>query len=42
MRFEPLKKEELAWAVDKWLWVTSNTNVIKNICTTENLENKLF
>ena len=35
-------KEELAWAIDKWLRVISNTNVIKNIYTTKNLKNEPF
>ena len=35
-------KEELAWAIDKWLWVISNTNVIKNSYTTKNLKHKPF
>ena len=35
-------KEELAWAIDKWLWVISNTNVIKNSYTTKKLKNKPF
>ena len=35
-------KEELAWAVDKWLQVISNTNVIKNSYTTKNLKSKPF
>ena len=33
-------KEELTWAIDKWLWVTSNTNDIKNSITPKNLKNK--
>ena len=33
-------KEELAWAIGKWLWVISNTNVIKNSYTIKNLKNK--
>ena len=32
-------KEELAWAIDKWLW---DTNVIKNSYTTKNLKNMPF
>ena len=35
-------KEELAWAIDKWLRVISNTNVFKNSYTTKNLNNKPF
>ena len=35
-------KEELAWAIDKWLQVISNTNVIKNSYATKNLKNKPF
>ena len=35
-------KEEVVWAIDKWLWVISNTNVIKNSYTTKNVKNKLF
>ena len=34
--------KELAWAIDKWLWVISNTNVVKNSYTTKNLNNKPF
>ena len=35
-------KEELALAIDKWLQIISNTNVIKNSYTTKNLKNKPF
>ena len=35
-------KEELAWVIDKKLWVISNTNVTKNSYTTMNLKNKPF
>ena len=34
--------KELVWAIDKWLWVISNTNVVKNSYTTKNLKNKPF
>ena len=35
-------KEELAWVIDKWLRVTSNTIVTKDSYTTKNLKNKLL
>ena len=35
-------KTELAWAIDKWLRVISNTNIIKNSYTTKNPKNKPF
>ena len=35
-------KEELAWAIDKWLRFISNTSVAKNSYTTKNLKNKPF
>ena len=35
-------KKELAWTIDKWLWVISNTNVVKNSYTIKNLKNILF
>ena len=44
IHFEVFKrKEELAWAKDKWLWVISNLyNVIKTVTrsTTKELKNK--
>ena len=34
-------KEELAWAIDKWLRVISNTMLFKTVSyTTKNLKNK--
>ena len=31
-------KEKMAWAIDKWLQIISNANVIKNNYTTKNLK----
>ena len=36
-------KEELAWAIEKWLWVISNTMLFKTVSyTTKNLRNKVI
>ena len=34
-------KEELAWAIDKWLWIISNIMLFKTVIyTTKELKNK--
>ena len=33
-------KEELAWAIDKRLWVISNRSLFKIVITTKELKNK--
>ena len=33
-------KQELSWAIDKWLWLIINTLLFKNSYTTKNLKNK--
>ena len=43
MHIEPFKRRGgFNLAVDKWLQVIDNTNVVKNSYTTKNLKNKPF
>ena len=36
------RKEELAWATDKWLWVISNAMLFKTVIPLRNKRTKSF